>query len=271
MPNNLANFIIQGLLGSNRWLWLCFLAPLVIMACTAHVYARPPQQVPTTLLPFTLSTPAQQPYYAGPPGNMLPYPQTTWPGANPFPMNQAPAYPAEETIVRQCEATPTSLWGLESQRFFRSSLCPSPDGQWQAYTEMTFVPALRQTTATLYIIPLLPNPQPVPQPPRARTWREAHLWDKLEPRIYPDLFPPPPPIHYAERNQTPSYYMQRAIPLLKLTFQPPFEFSTLQVEAWDGNHLWVVQKTGRLHVGWQTLRRWHIDVARQTIHSTRLN
>ena len=254
--------------------------------------ADQPDELPSTLRPFVLRQIPEtvfDPVYGA-----QPYPQATWPLANPFPIpgvGASPyeaypsgAYPSELPPSSQtyaplggvvpdtvpCDPTPTNLWGLESQRFFRSNLCRSPQGNWVAYTEMTFIPALRQTSATLYLSPVLPDPTPRAAPPRPRTWWERHLWDKLEPHVYPELYPPPPPVDHAERNQNPSYARQRAIPLLKLTFQPPFEFSTLQVDAWsaDGSQLWVSQRTGKLHIGWQTRRRWHLDLTRQTIQSS---
>jgi hypothetical protein len=169
-----------------------------------------------------------------------------------------------------CDRAPINMWGLEGQKFFRSPLCAGPTStgvasSWVAYTEMTFLPALRQTTATVYIAPVLPPPQGGHTPaPKPRTWWERHLWDRLEQRY--GVLPPPPP-DYPALNTNPSFYAQRCIPLLKLTFQPPYEFSTLQVEAWspDGSQLWVVQKTGSLHIGWQVFKRWHIDLAEQTI------
>jgi hypothetical protein len=233
-------------------------------------YAATNNELPSTLKPLVIH---QRPIFSTPTGYLdeLDEFKTTWPQANPFPrhntvtttMPSLPAIAPEPGVP--CHSGPVSLWGLEGQRVFRSPVCASPTGQWVAYSEMVYLPALRQTSATVFLLPVLPAPQPGPPPIRPRTWWERHLWDHLEP-------PPSPPPDFSVRNTNPSYLQQRAIPLLKLTFQPPFEFSTLQAERWsqDGTQLWVVQKTGVLHKGWQIKRRWHLDMREPAIHHQRL-
>jgi hypothetical protein len=261
------------------WLGVFTVQPVQLGGAWGQVLPqlKPKTDLPSTLRPLIIAQP--QPPYA----SHAPYADVTltWPEANPFPFNGSgePDYgllngggtalsasaAAASTTMQACDPVPVSLWGLEARRVFRSPVCAAPIGPWVAYTEMTYLPALRQTSATVFLMPVLPAPAPVAPPLRPRTYWERHLWDKLEP------LPPPPP-DYAARNTNPAYLQQRVIPLLKLTFQPPFEFSTLHTEGWsaDGTQLWVVQKTAVLHKGWHVQRRWHLDLRAQTVHQQRI-
>lgn len=163
---------------------------------------------------------------------------------------QEPADTPASTVVytpyNRSDRGELNLWNLEEQRFFRSPVVLSPDKTRMAYTDITFMPYTRQTTAALFIVPLSPPPpdpttgvlltpegEPVPDAVRQQQYAQA-----MAARVNPAR-------NLKNRQKLYSTGEDRT---------RRFSFRTLTVVDWSasGRRLLVKQRQGKLHVGLRT-------------------
>lgn len=118
------------------------------------------------------------------------------------------------------------LWRLEEKKFVRSRPVFSPDKQWMAYTEVIYMPDVRETTSKAYVAPLSELP------PRG-TFASS-------------------PSFYENRLDANGSLQQRIV-VAGAGFQKanPFGFRTYTVVDWSatGRRLLLKEKNGVSHVG----------------------
>lgn len=134
------------------------------------------------------------------------------------------------------------LWNLEGRRFVRSQPVISPDKSEFAYTEVMFVPNIRQTISKLYRV----KAPPIPTPPLPHLPSE----DANAPPS-----PTPDPAFYANRfNPDKTVQIRQSLVEVGYNRVKPFDFKTLTVIDWsaDGRRLLFKERSGVLHVGLRT-------------------
>ena len=118
------------------------------------------------------------------------------------------------------------LWRLEEKKFVRSRPVFSPNKQWMAYTEVIYMPNVRETTSKAYIAPL----------------------SELPPR---GTFASSPSFY--ENRLDANGSLQQRIAIAGAGFQKanPFGFRTYTVVDWSatGRRLLLKEKNGVSHVG----------------------
>ena len=131
------------------------------------------------------------------------------------------------------------LWSLEKDRFVRSIPVISPDKSAFVYTEVLFVPNIRQTIGKLYWVPVTAAPDP-PQ---------AHL--PSEDIVQAPATLPGPKVYQDRYN--PDRTTKQRIALAKVGYNQvkPFDFRVLTVTDWSasGRRLLFKERSGVLHVG----------------------
>lgn len=129
------------------------------------------------------------------------------------------------------------LWNLEGRRFIRSLPVLSPDRGRYAYSEILYMPNVRQTIASLYLAETPASTRPA----AGRLPSE----DALHPDIPGNPDPLDPNATIRERRKLASVGYGQV---------NPFSFLTLTVVDWsaNGSRLLVKRRDGVLHVGLQT-------------------
>jgi hypothetical protein len=131
------------------------------------------------------------------------------------------------------------LWTLEKARFIRSIPVLTPEKDAYAYSEVLFVPNLRQTICKMYLVR-------VPAPP---VKAQPHLpsEDVAQPPA-----PPPDPKVFQDRYD-PAKTVQNRQAIVQAGFEnvKSFDFKTLTIVDWNtsGRRLLFKQRSGVLHVG----------------------
>ncbi len=131
------------------------------------------------------------------------------------------------------------LWSLEKTRFVRSIPVISPDRSEFVYTEVLFVPNIRQTIGKLYRVPVTPAPAPPQEHLPSEDIAQAPA-TLPGPKVYQDRYNP-------ERTTK-----QRTV-LAKVGYDQvkPFDFRVLTITDWSasGRRLLFKERSGVLHVG----------------------
>jgi len=131
------------------------------------------------------------------------------------------------------------LWTLEKDRFIRSIPVLTPEKDAYAYSEVIFVPNLRQTICKMYLVKVAPPPV------KAQPHRPSE--DVTQPPG-----PPPDPKEFQERYD-PAKTVQHRQALVQAGFEKvkAFDFKTLSIVDWNasGRRLLFKQRSGILHVG----------------------
>jgi hypothetical protein len=145
------------------------------------------------------------------------------------------------------------LWNLEGRRFVRSPSVLSPDKSRFAYSEILYMPNMRQTIARMYLVS---TPQP--------TQPQEHLpsEDALYPQPKPD-----PARNFDSYNPDKTLKLRHTLVSVGYDKVKPFEFKTLTIVDWSasGQRLLFKQRSGVLHVGLRTSDILVYDEGRGTV------
>lgn len=130
------------------------------------------------------------------------------------------------------------LWNLEGLRTIRSDAVISPDRRFFAYSEVIFMPQVRQTLSKIYLVPV-----PALPPPRT---------PRLPSEEATNSEPPTPPSVYIARFD-PSHHFQgrKALAAVGYAKVIPYAFQTLTPVDWSNSskRLLFKQRSGVLHIG----------------------
>jgi hypothetical protein len=131
------------------------------------------------------------------------------------------------------------LWLLESARFIRSIPVISPDKSEFAYSEVLFVPNIRQTISKMYLVPVAAPPVKVqPHLPSEDIGHAPSVG--VSPQVDQDRY-------------NPEKTTKQRVALVKVGYNhvKPFDFRTLTVTDWSasGRRLLFKERSGVLHVG----------------------
>lgn len=131
------------------------------------------------------------------------------------------------------------LWTLESARFIRSIPVLSPEKNRFAYSEVIFVPNIRQTISHLYMVDV--------QDPPVKAQPHLPSEDMTTPPA-----PPPDPKEFQDRFD-PARTVKYRHSIAQMGFETvkPFDFRVLTIVDWNasGRRLLFKVRSGVLHVG----------------------
>ena len=132
-----------------------------------------------------------------------------------------------------------NLWSLEKARFIRSTPVLNPERDAYAYSEVLFIPNIRQTISNLYLVEMPPPPVKV----------QPHLPSE---DIATPPQPQPKPTEYQDRYN-PAKTVKYRVSLAQVGFEQvkPFNFKTLTIVDWNasGHRLLIKERSGILHLG----------------------
>lgn len=146
------------------------------------------------------------------------------------------------------------LWNLEGKRLIRSDAVLSPDRQFFVYTEVLFMPQVRQTISKLYQVAVPPLP-----PPRAERLPSEELAEHT------------PDIDYSlyKNRYKPDYYLKERQVLATAGYGKviPYAFQTYTIVDWStsGHRVLFKQRSGVLHLGLKTSDILIFDQAQGTV------
>lgn len=147
------------------------------------------------------------------------------------------------------------LWSLEKARFIRSAAVLNPERDAYVYSEVLFVPNIRQTISKLYLVKIPPEP--------VKT--QPHLPSE---DIATPPQPQPKPTDYQSRYD-PAKTVKYRIALAQVGFEQvnPFDFKTLTIVDWNasGRRLLFKERNGTLHLGLRVTDILIYDEAKGTV------